>query len=95
MASGEAYVVQVEPDGTRVVYLMPDDARRLLNSGQPCSVPWREQNMQLAANLGVQKAEPGINLAALQMAHWQATRPLSITEEAHRLRAANLSWWRR
>jgi hypothetical protein len=65
VASGEAFAVEIE-DGRRVAYLRPDDARRLLNSGLPCCVPWREANPPaLAERLGApSKPEPGIHIAS-------------------------------
>ena len=95
VASGEPFLVEIE-NGRRVVYLPRDDARSRLNSGLPESLPWKALNAELASWLGAMPKEPpGINLARLQMAHYQATRPTTILEDAARLRSAVLQGWRR
>jgi hypothetical protein len=75
---GEPHLVQIDQQGRRVVWISAEHARVLLNSGLPCSLPWKEANMQLAANLGAHKLEPGINVGRLQHAAWEATRPTSL-----------------
>jgi hypothetical protein len=94
VASGEPFAVEVE-NGRRVVYLRPDDARRLLNSGLECCIPWREANMALAEAIGAPpKLEPGIAIGRLQHAAWEASRPRTILEDLAEMRA-ELHGWRR
>jgi hypothetical protein len=92
---GEPHLVEIDPQGRRVVWISADHTRALLNSGLPCSLPWKEANMQLAANLGAQKVAPGINVGGrLQHAAWEATRPTSIVEDLARMRSAMRGGWR-
>ena len=69
---GEPHVVEIDAQWRRVVWISAEHARALLNSGLPCSLPWKEVNAQLAANLGVQKVEPGICIAAALRAQYEA-----------------------
>jgi hypothetical protein len=51
-ADGKAHEVTVDELGRRTVHIQPDDARRLINSGLPCCMPWLEANGGLAQTIG-------------------------------------------
>jgi hypothetical protein len=93
--SGETYVAKTADIGETFMMMSEEDARIMIN-GAYSDQRWKAANPTLSAVLGrPPKPEAGINLAALQMAHYQATRPTTILEDAARLRSAALGGWRR
>jgi len=75
--SGENCPVEIADDGSsRVVQMLPDDARVLIGTPMPGNLPWRQANEALLQQIGAPpKLEPGICIAA----HLQALeqmRPL-------------------
>jgi hypothetical protein len=66
-ASGDVVEVVVDENGQRWAEMLPDDARLMLNSGLPESLPWRDANPHLVSMLGpVPKQQPGVPWAHLQ-----------------------------
>lgn len=86
--TGNTYHACVESD-LWIFYLSEDDARALICSHMPHAFPWRLANEGLLQRLGgVHKPKPGVNLAQMQMAAYQAMRPMSLADDLQRLRRA-------
>jgi hypothetical protein len=80
---GNMFAIDVDATGRRTIELPVSFARVLLRSGLPNSVPWFEENVTLAMSLGKPAPQPpGVNVA-----HMQATRPRSFTDEIAAARA--------
>ncbi len=59
----DKYPVELDANGKRTVCLPVAEARALIGSAGPSSLPWRQSNPQLA--FGKQQEEPGIHVASM------------------------------
>jgi hypothetical protein len=77
---GHSHIVAVDTDGRRTVTISAEHARVMLNSGLPCSIPWKQANAELAERLGpLPKPEPGLHIASYLRAQ-AAIAPRSVSD---------------
>jgi hypothetical protein len=92
--NGHEYRAEIK-NGRAVMRLPSDVARQLLNGGLPGCEPWQRENSFLAARLGApQKPTVGINIAQMQHAAYEMSRPRTLLEDIAALRAEISRGWR-
>lgn len=91
--SGDIATVMVDEAGAHYVDMLEDDARLILFSGLPASVPWRELNQGLVETLKPPVRTPVIRVSDLQYAADMA-RPINIFDRGAIVRQT-LAMWRR
>jgi hypothetical protein len=81
--------IALDEDGRRFVMMRVEDAKLVLNSGDPSCIAWIEINRELSEAIGRPAPNPpGINIAQARAAEHEAMTPMSISEITSAIRGA-------